>query len=304
MLFIPIALGLAHLYAWARPSPFFGEGPAVLLAKKAEWLRPGYFVLRAALYFVLFVGVSELLSFWSRRQDHTHALELTVAQRKIGAAALPILGFAVTFAAFDWLMSLDPGWASTIFGLYWFAGGFLGALALLIVVVSEAERVGPLRGRMRPGHYYSLGKLLFAFVCFWAYIAFCQFMLMWIANLPEEASWYVVRTRGPYRPLALSLVFGQFAVPFFVLLSKRIKLRPTQLSAVALWLLGMRYVDMYWVVMPSVFPEGNLPHWTDLTAFAGMGALALSVALFRARGQMPLPVGDPYLEDSLRYSKA
>jgi hypothetical protein len=304
LLFIPIALQLPTVYPWARTPPHLGEAPPELLATKAQWLKASNFVGRAALYFILFVGASEMLSFWSRRQDETGAIELTVWQRKIGAAALPVLGFATTFAAFDWLMSLDPAWASTIFGLYWFGGSFLGALAMLVVATTVLDRGGPLAGLVRPAHYHSLGKLMFAFVCFWAYIAFSQFMLIWIANKPEENPWYAVRIGSAYLPVALALLFGKFAIPFFVLLSKRIKTRPVALSCVAAWILCMQYVDIYWLVMPVLRPESGLPWWTDLAALVGVGGLSLAVFLIRAEGHPPLPVRDPYLAESLRYSKA
>jgi hypothetical protein len=304
LLFVPIALGLPHVFSWASPNADIGPGSQELLHEKATaWLTPRLFLLRAALYFVLWIGIAEMLCYWSRRQDESDDIAFTVRERRLGAAALPLAGLAMTFAAFDWLMSLAPAWGSTMFGLYWFSGSFLGTHALLAVAATSAERRGWLRDRIRPAHYHSMGKLMFAFVCFWAYIAFCQFMLMWIANEPDEIVWYLDRTRNGFLPIALALVFGKFAVPFFVLLFRDVKVEPRTLSAVALWLLAAQYLDMYWVVTPAFSAHGAAPRWTDLAAFAGIGGLAVAFGKWRLEGHKVLPARDPYLRESLNYSK-
>jgi hypothetical protein len=206
-----------------------------------------------------------------------------------------------TAAAFDWQMSLDLNLASTIFGVYWFAGSFLCAVAVLVLAVVGAEKAGVLRGLVNASHYHSLGKLLLAFVVFWAYIAISQYLLIWIANIPEEVPWYILRGHGGWKALGVFLVVFQFAVPFFVLLSRNLKTSPRALGAVSVYLLVVHYVDVYWVVMPALHPEGPRPHFTDVTAVIGVGAAAVAFVLWRLRGRAAIPVGDPYLQESLRY---
>src|SRR5262249_23354006 len=149
--------------------------------------------------------------------------------------------------------SLDPAWGSTIFGLYWFAGSFLGAHAVVIILAFVLEGRGLLQGWLTKAHYHSLGKLTFAFVVFWAYIAFSQFLLMWIAHLPDEIPWYIDRIEGHYTKVAVFLFFGHFVIPFLILLSREVKMRPAILSTVALWILFVHYADVYWLVMPVFY---------------------------------------------------
>ncbi|GAC1536646.1 MAG: hypothetical protein NVS2B9_02490 [Myxococcales bacterium] len=191
-----------------------------------------------------------------------------------------------------------------MFGLYYFAGAFLSSIAVLIVATTLARHEPGTHGpHVGLPHYHNLGKLLLAFTAFWAYIAFSQFMLVWIGNLPEELPWFVARTVGPWKPVFYFLVFGHFLVPFFVLLSRDLKLRPRALAAVAGWILVAHWVDLFWVVVPTFHRDHVVFHWTQVTAFAGIGGIAVAFALFRARGRYAVPVGDPYLADSLRYSQ-
>jgi hypothetical protein len=225
-------------------------------------------------------------------------------QRALSAGALPLVAFALTFAAFDWVMSLNPLFFSTIFGVYYFAGSFLAAIAVLVIASAAARHEPGTHGPfISLAHFHNLGKLLLAFVAFWAYIGFSQYMLTWIANLPEELPWFLARTRGAWKPVWVILIFGHFLIPFFTLLSRDLKLRPRALAVVAAYLLVMHWVDVYWMVVPTFHPDHISFHWTQLTAFAGIGGIAVAFALFRARGRFAVPVGDPYLPDSLRYTQ-
>ena len=301
LLFLPIALGMRQLFPWVEPDAGLGEEALHLLAHKRLYLNVPGFLVRAVLYFAVWVGVSHLLWRWSTRQDEEGGVALLHRQRLLGTGALPFLGLTITFAAFDWMMSLAPLWQSTIFGVYYFAGSFLAAIALLTLVTALA------RGKDLPGslvtsaHLHNLGKLLLAFVAFWAYIAFSQYLLVWIANLPEENPYYVLRTRTAWQGVFLFLVAGHFLLPFFVLLSRQLKQRPLPLALAAVWMLAVHFVDIYWLVMPVLLPDAPAPHWTDLTALAGVGGAAIAVTLLRAKGQYAVPVKDPYLNESLRY---
>jgi hypothetical protein len=301
VLFIPIALGLRHLFLWADPGALSGE-LLHLVEHKRPFLNVPFFLARAALYFAVWIGVASVLRALSVRQDATGGHELTRRQRALGAGSLPFLALTLSFAAFDWMMSLDPRFYSTIFGVYWFAGSFMGVFAILIVAAA-ATRGDPAQfgHHLNADHVHSLGKFLLAFTAFWAYIGFSQFMLIWIANIPEEVPWYVVRTDSPWGKVGLFLAVGHFLVPFFLLLSRDLKRDVRKLAWVASWLLLVHLVDIHWIVMPRIHPDGPSPSWMDLTAFVGVGAAALAFLIFRMRGAATVPVRDPYLEESLRY---
>jgi hypothetical protein len=301
VLFVPIALGMKHLYLWVDPH---GADPELAHAihSKVAYLNVGFFLVRAGFYFVLWMVVAHLLRAWSLRQDAAGGAALTAWQRRLGAGSLPFLALTMTFAAFDWMMSLDPRFFSTIFGVYWFAGSFVGALAVVVVAASFGrEDRDWFSGYVNPDHFHSLGKLLLAFVAFWAYVAFSQFMLIWIANIPEEVPWYIVRISRGWGAVGAFLAAFNFLVPFFLLLSRDLKRSPRALSLMAAWLLLTHWVDVYWLIMPRLHPEQPSPSWMDLTAFVGVGAAAVAWTVWRLRGTVSIPVSDPYLEDSLRY---
>jgi hypothetical protein len=301
LLFVPIALGMRHLYPWFDVHALSGE---MLHAAehKTPYLNPGFFVVRAAIYFAVWIAVAFLLRAWSVRQDAAGGVALTLRQRRLGAGSLPFLALTMTFAAFDWMMSLDPRFFSTIFGVYWFAGSFMAAFAV-VILAATATRADPTAfgHHMNLEHFHSLGKFLLAFTAFWAYVAFSQFMLIWIANIPEEVPWYILRIDGGWRWVGAFLALFHFVVPFFLLLSRDLKRNPRTLSWVAAWLLFVHWVDLYWLVMPHLHASGPRPSLLDLTAFVGVGGVAIAFAVLRMRGVAAVPVRDPHLEDSLRY---
>jgi hypothetical protein len=301
VLFVPVALGMTRLFPWASPGALHGE-LAHAVEHKLPYLNPRFFLLRAALYFAVWIVVSQLLRAWSVRQDREGGVRLTVRQRWLGTGSIPLVALTFTFATFDWVMSLDPRFFSTIYGLYVWAGSFLCAFALP-VIVGAATRDDPTAfgHHMSAEHFHSLGKYLLSFVAFWAYMAFSQFLLIWIANIPEEVPWYILRIEGGWRWVAVFLALFKFLVPFFLLLSRELKRSRRALSLVAAWLLLVQWVDVYWLVMPHLHAGGPRPWIFDLTAFVGVGGAAVAFAVLRMRGAAAVPVGDPYLEDSLRY---
>jgi hypothetical protein len=301
VLFVPIALGMRHLYVWVDPHALEGE-LRHLVEHKAPYLNVPFFLVRAGFYFLFWIVVSHLLRAWSMRQDAAGGVALTAWQRRLGAGSLPFLAFTMAFASFDWMMSLDPRFYSTIFGVYWFAGSFMAAFAVVIIaaVVGAAEK-DFFSAYMNLDHYHALGKFLLAFTAFWAYIAFSQFMLIWIANIPEEVPWYMLRISKGWGPVAAFLALFHFVVPFFVLLQRAVTRRPVRLAWAAAWMLLVHWVDVYWLVMPRLSPEGPRPSWMDLTAFVGVGAAAVAWTVWRLRGTVLVPLRDPYLEESLRY---
>jgi hypothetical protein len=300
VLFIPIVLGRAHLFPWTSASL---EGElAHLVEHKRAYLNVPFFLVRAVVYFAVWIGVASLLRGWSVRQDETGALSLTRKQRALGAASLPFLALTMTFAAFDWMMSLEPRFFSTIFGVYWFAGSFVGIFAVTIIAGTLTREHPDGFGRyLSAEHFHSVGKFLLAFVAFWAYVAFSQFMLIWIANIPEEVPWYILRIGGGWRPVFAFLALFNFLVPFFLLLSRDLKRDPRRLSWIAAWLLFTHWVDLYWLIMPHLDGGGPRPSLWDLAAFVGVGGVAVAFGVLRMRGVAAVPVRDPYLEDSMRY---
>ncbi len=301
LLFIPIVMGMSHLYSWVSPAADMGAEALKLLAHKKPYLNVPFFVVRTGIYFLVAIFLSHRLFGWSTRQDESGDVQLTVRQRSLGAGGLPFIALVISFAAFDWLMSLNPLWFSTIFGVYYFAGSILSTIAILIILTNKARGKDLFGDHVSVEHVHNLGKLLFAFVCFWGYIAVSQLLLIWIANLPEEIPFYVVRFRGPWVPVGIFLIFGHFFIPFGALLSRNLKRTPKRLAVVAGWLLFVHFVDLYWLVMPTLSPDAPLFHWTLVTSFFGVGGLSVAFAIWRMRGHFTLPVKDPFLAVSLRY---
>jgi hypothetical protein len=310
LLFLPIALTAKHLYVWIDPPASLGKQVLENIEFKHDYLNFPGFLWRSAAYFAIWLLISELLYRRSIAQDEDGAPHWTASNRRWGSVGLPLAGFAATFASFDWLMSLNPTWFSTLFGVYFITGFFLASLGLLVLIVTFWRQPGSFGALAAKPHFHNLGKLLLAFVAFWGYIGFSQYMLMYHANLPEEVPWFLVRTRGPWKPVSMLLVLGHFIVPFFALLSRDLKLKPKALSVVAGWLLFIHFVDLVWLVMPGAplhdlgtrwAPVGLELPWTLLPAMVGVGGVWGAFALWRLRGNYLVPIGDPYLEDSLRY---
>lgn len=301
LLFIPIAIGVNQLYLWAAPPPDLDTHMQHLLEHKAAWLNVPGFLIRAVFYLVVWAVFALLLRTWSVRQDADRDPIWTLRSRWLSGAGIPALAITLTFAAFDWFMSLTPEWISAVYGVYVFAGGFQAAFALIILLVRRLETVGVLAGRVKPSHYHALGKLLFSFTIFWAYIAFSQYFIIWIGNLPEEVTWWMPRTAG-WAAVSVFLVLARFAIPFFLMLPKNVKRNGSLSAGISAWILVMHWVDAYWLIMPTLNPEGPSPHIADLGALlfvGGVGSMALAWVMRRAA---PVAEGDPSYAHSLRYS--
>jgi hypothetical protein len=294
---VPLLFGLRDLYPWARPEVVAADE---LLQGKTIYLNVPFFVGRAALYFALWIGFAWLLARLSARQDRAFG-DPGLARRMqlLAAPGLGLYCLAATFAAFDWLMSLDPDWVSTIYGVYFVAGHGLAGFAFLILVALFLSRREPLADALGRRHFHDWGKLLLAFVMLWAYFGFSQFLIIWSANLPSEIGFFLTRTRHGWQWVALALVVGHFALPFVLLLSRDLKRRARRLAVVAALVLAMRWVDLYWQAAPALHPQRVWPHYLDLLALAGLGGLWVGLFL-RALRRLPLlPLGAPGLEEAL-----
>ena len=276
-LFLPLLLGLHDLYSWSVPGA--AEHDA-LLRWKAPYLNVPFFLIRAAIYFGVWSFIALAYYRGSRRQDVTGDPAVSARLRRFAGPAIIVLALTTAFASIDWIMSLTPHWYSTIFGVYFFSGAFVGFIALLSVLAVAMRRAGLLDAIVTVEHLHDIGKLLFAFTAFWAYIAFSQFFLIWYGNLPEETIWYRARLEGSWKLVSIMLMAGHFGVPFFYLMGRTVKRTEWTLALGGVWLLAMHFVDLYWQVMPTLHPEGVRPSMLDAAAFVAVGALSAIAGMF------------------------
>lgn len=296
---IPLWMGNHGLYEWANHDVVAKDH---VLHAKSGYLNVPFFTVRAVLYFAIWIWLARYYLNLSRAQDESGDVALTVRMRKLGPPALILFALSVTFAAFDWLMSLEPHWFSTIFGVYVFAGGNLAFFSLLAVITLLMQERGRLVGVVTTEHFHDIGKWMFAWTFFWGYVAFSQFMLIWYADLPEETFWYDERiNQAPWGAVSLLLLFGHFLIPFCGLMSRQIKRNKGTLAFWAVFMLLMHFVDLTWLVMPA-FKKGSLNFGvTDVCAFLGVAGLFAGGFLARAGGGLLAPVRDPYWHESLRF---
>ncbi|HET7321378.1 MAG TPA: hypothetical protein VFI96_02710, partial [Longimicrobiaceae bacterium] len=301
ILFLPLLLRPSELYPWLRPLGGLAPELRHAVERKLVYLSLPFFLVRAAIYFATWLLIAELLRRWSLRQDQQPAPEVVHRQRVMSAGGLPVLAFTLTFASFDWLMSLSPWWYSTVYGIYYFTTGFLGLLALLAPVAYLAEKRGALPAEHAAEHYHALGNLTLTFVVFWLYIAFSQLLVIWIGNEPAEITWLYPRLKSSWAALGALLAVGLFAVPFLLLLWRSFKRTPRRLAWLGVWLVLMVYLDVFWLVIPELYPAGLHASWTDLAALAFVAGAMLAFAAWRQGGHPLVARHDPQMEESLEY---
>lgn len=291
LLFLPLVFGLGQLYEWARPEAVARD--ATLLHKHV-YLNVPFFLARAALYFAAWCIVARLLNRWSVEQDRT--TDPAVGQRleTLSRGGLVLVGLTMTFASVDWIMSLEPHWFSTIYGILIMGGQVLAAMAFVIPLAALLAERGPLSGVISPHQFHDLGNLLLAFVMLWAYFAFSQFLIIWSANLPEEIPWYLHRAHGGWQVVGIGIILFHFILPFILLLSRTVKRSAHALALVALGVIAVRFVDLFWLVMPAFHPSISI-HWMDVVTPIGVGGIWLSVYIWHLQ-QLPLvAANDPSL---------
>ena len=302
ILIVPVLVNLDRVYDWASPHPH--HLTPELAAHKAPSLHPTFFVLRWVAYFAIWTWLA--LFYWrtSRRQDTTRDVART--RRLVNRSGPAILIFAVTcsLAGMDLLMTLDAAWFSTIFGPYFFAGGFVTFHAVLTLITLGLQRTGRLERLVSPEHFHDYGKLMFAFTFFWAYLAFSQYLLYWYANIPEETAWYLVRQQSGWGRLGLLLAVGAFLVPFAGLISRYAKRSRKLLVFWAVWIAVMQWCNLYWVAMPAFSPDHVPLGLLDLACFLAVGGIWFAVVSRLAASGSLVAVGDPRLADSLTFENA
>ncbi len=296
--FLPLLAGLHRLYEWTHADAVAGDE---LLRKKALYLNTPFFVVRAVVAFGAWFAVAYFLGKWSAAQDTRPDREINRNLQRLSGAGLVIYALTTTFTSVDWVMSLEPHWYSTMYGVLYMAGQALAALALATVAVVALSGAPPLSDFLGGRHFHDLGKMMFAFTMFWAYVSFSQYLITWSGNLPEEISWYLARFRGGWGWVAAAVLLFQFALPFLMLLSRQANRNPRTLAAAAMLLVAMRFVDVAWLVLPAFSPGVFRLGWMDLAAPIGLGGLWLAFFLRNLAARPLLPAGDPGFAEALAH---
>jgi hypothetical protein len=291
LLFLPVILGAHSIYEWTHQE-VLEQHPVV--AFKTPYLNPGFFTVRAVVYFAVWIALAFFLNRWSLAQDRTADARYAKNMRVLSGPGMVALIFTVTFASVDWYMSLEPEWFSTIYGFIFVASWSLSALAFVIAVMAWLTQEEPLGRVVAPLHFHDLGKLLLALVMLWAYFAFSQYLIIWSGNLPEEIGYYLDRTHGLWGVIIIAIAILHFAAPFLFLLSRDLKRNPRRLVWVAMLVLVMRMIDLLWMLVPA-FKEHHWI-WLDVIALLGFGGLWLGVFAWQLAKRPLVPINDPQFE--------
>ncbi|MBO0859367.1 MAG: hypothetical protein J2P21_12975 [Chloracidobacterium sp.] len=293
--FLPIALGMRALYVWARPAEAAAEG----LDYRSEYLNVPFFIARAVIYFAVWLTMAGRLDRWSLEQDRGAALGWLKRLRRLSGPGLVIYAVTITFAAYDWLMSLNPEWSSTIFGLLIIAGQALSAVAFVILVTAMLSTRAPMAGVFQARHFHDLGKLLLTFVMVWAYMSFSQLLIIWSGDLPQEIPFYLPRMQSSWRRIGVLLIVLHFALPFALLLSRDLKRHAGWLAALAGLVIVMRVIDLFWLVSPEFRRHGLTVDWLDPVTVVGLCGLWMALFIRELKVRPMLPLRDPHLADAL-----
>lgn len=295
---IPLFFNLHDLFHWTHTEAVEADH---LLKSKSGYLNTSFFTIRSIAFAAIWILFFVVLTRNSLKQDETGDQKLTKSNIKLSAIFMPLFGITVTFASIDWLMSLEPHWFSTIFGVYYFSGTVLAALAAATMFIILLNERGYFVKGLNKDHYYSLGALMFAFTNFWAYIAFSQFLLIYYANLPEETFWYLSRWEGTWLFFSIGLIFVKFLIPYFGLLSQPSKMNPKRLLVMSVWILFAHIYDLYWIIMPTMSKEGVSLSWFEI----GYPLLAFGIIIvvfnLRAAKHNLVAIRDPKLKRGIDF---
>ena len=296
LLFIPVAIGLKHIYPWTDAAVM---NSTAALQKKTSFLNPAFFILRAFVYFAIWSTLAIALNWFSVQQDRAPSREVRKRMQMISGPGLVLTIICTTFAAIDWVMSLDPSWYSTIYGLIFVASWALSALAFTILIMYWLSAREPMSAVVQPRHSHDWGNLTLTLVMLWTYFAFSQYLLIWSGNLPEETTWYVARKQGGWGAIALAVVIFQFAFPFLALLSRATKKNAQRLAMLAALILLMRVIDVIWLIEPTYSRGDFVFNWMDYVAPIAIGGLWLGTFAWWLQKRPLLPINDPQLEEAV-----
>lgn len=339
VLFAPILMNVSTIYAWAdtnNPTPAETSGDLAhaggnyelktgrikgvedeklkyhlvdVLGKKQGYLSEGFFKIRIGVYFLIWIGLALFMFKNSVAQDSHGEAATTIKMGKFSAGAMPFFALSLTFMAFDCMMSLDYAWFSTIFGVIYFASGFVGLMASLILASFILQKKGYMKN-VTIEHYHDMGKFMFAFIIFWAYVSFSQFILIRYPNIPEETIWYLYRWEQEggvtgWKNWSIAIPVIHFILPFILLMSRHVKRNKVTCTIMACWMLVASYIHFYWVIMPTLkFPFMNTPSFSfqDIVIVVGMGLAFVGGFLFNLKNVNLIPVKDPRLDESLNFT--
>jgi hypothetical protein len=300
LLFVPLIFGLSILYPWARPEEVAHDA---ILQHKSLYLNVPFFLVRTVIYFVIWIGLAYWLRKWSLEQDQRADSALASRFRRLSAPGVLLFGLTITFASVDWMMSLEPHWFSTIYGIMFGVGAYTSAFAFVIILVLWLAKRKPFLGVISTQNINDLGNFLLAGVMLWAYIAFSQYLIIWSGNLPEEIPWYLHRTEGGWQWIGLALILLHFILPLLFLLSRATKRSPEMLTRIAGVVIFMRLVDLFWLIIPAFHPGKLYIHWLDIVAFIGLSGIWIAVFVRQLKGKSLLPLHDPRLEETFTHEQ-
>jgi hypothetical protein len=299
VLYLPLLAGMRRLYPWLREG--WAAEAAAHAPFKAKYLSQPMFVTRAVIYFAVWIALGYLLSKWSLEEDETGDPGMHNRMEALSAPGLILYGLTATFSVVDWVMSLEPDWMSTIYGLIFVVIHVFTALAFVIVVAGRFADHEPLAAVASPSRFHDLGTLLFAFTMLWGYLSFSQFLIIWAGNLKSELTWYVHRGLGEWAGLAVFLLVFHFFAPFFILLNRPIKRRKQAMAPIAAALIVISAADVFWMVIPAFFPTTPSVHITDLLALVAIGGFWVRAFAGQARGRPLVPMHDPRMEEAVEH---
>lgn len=294
---LPLFFDLHDLFHWTHSEAVEADK---ILKGKSPYLNETFFVLRFAFFFIIWTAFYFFITKNSEKQDKSKDQLLTKRNIRLSGIFIPVFAITLSFFAIDWLMSLEPHWFSTIFGVYYFSGTMLAALAAGTFAIIMLYEKGYFSNLLRPDHFYSMGALMFVFVNFWAYIAFSQFLLIWYANIPEETFWMISRWQNGWEFVSFGLIFIHFVVPYAGLLSQSSKMDPKRLKIMSVWILFAHYLDIYWLVMPSHYNTFTFS-WIEFGfPLVGIGLIILVFSWKFNRTNL-IPIGNPKLKRGLDF---
>jgi hypothetical protein len=300
VLFIPLLFSIHSLYEWSDLSRVAHDK---VLQDKQIYLNPTFWIVRTVIYFVILNLLMYLLNKWSLQEDSEGGFKRASAMEKLSAPGIIIYVFIMTFACTDWIMSLTPHWFSTIFGFMTVVGQGLSTFAFATAVLMLLAGCAPLAEAVTKKHMHDLGKLILAFVMLWAYMNFSQLLIIWSGNLPEEIPWYTNRLYGSWENVGIFLLVFHFVVPFLILLSQAVKRNPKTLTALAVFIIVVRIVDVIWLVEPSFHPHSCFISWLDLAAPLGVGGAFVALFLMELAKRPLMPLGAPDLQKTLAHGR-
>ena len=300
IMFLPVVIGMNNLYPWTHADRVAADP---LLQHKAPYLNVPFFLIRAAIYFAGWMFLSWWFNRWSAKEDAEGHDAVHTKMSRMAGPGLLFYGFSVTFMAVDWILSVDPKWFSTIFGLLFIANQALTGMAFLITLMVLLSKYRPMSEVLTHRHLHDLGKFMLALVMVWAYFSFSQFIIIWAGNLPEEIPWYLIRMNNGWQFVGLLLVLGHFVLPFALLLSRDLKRNFKFLAMIAVFILVMRFVDLYWLITPSFRTAGFGISFLDFTIPIGLVGLWLAYFLTQLEKRPLMPANAPHLEEVLEHGR-